>query len=57
MRKVKGLPLSTAIHAKMMTVKIDTLQEATQVSKDPVPASAFEVPAGYNKKDSPFKGR
>lgn len=57
MKKVKGFPLSMGINAKVMMMKIDTLQEATQVSKDPIPASAFEPPAGYRKKDSPFKRR
>jgi hypothetical protein len=55
MRKVKGFPLATRISAKMMMVKMETLTEATEVKKGPIPASAFEVPAGYKKKDSPFK--
>jgi hypothetical protein len=57
MKKIKGFPLSTAINAKILVTKIDTLQEATQVNKDPIPASAFEPPSGYRKKDSPFKRR
>ena len=28
--------------------------EATEIKKGPIPASAFEIPAGYKKKDSPF---
>jgi hypothetical protein len=55
MKKIKGFPLSTAVNAKMMMMKIDTLQEATEVSKAPIAASAFDLPAGYRKKDSPFK--
>ena len=55
MRKVKGFPLATRISAKMMMVKMDTLTEATEVKKGPIPASAFEVPAGYTKKEPPFK--
>jgi hypothetical protein len=55
MRKVKGFPLATRVSAKMMMVKMDTLTEATEVKKGPIPASAFEVPAGYAKKDPPFK--
>jgi hypothetical protein len=57
MKRVKGFPLSMGISAKMMMVKIDTLSEATEVKKDPIPASVFEVPAGYKKKDAPFKKR
>jgi hypothetical protein len=57
MRKIKGFPLSTGINAKMMMIKIDTLSEATEVRKGPIPASAFDAPPGYRKKDSPFKKR
>jgi hypothetical protein len=57
MKKIKGFPLSMGISAKMMMVKIDTLSEATEVKKDPIPASVFETPVGYKKKDAPFKKR
>ena len=55
MRKVKGFPLATRITAKMMMIKMDTYTEATEVRKGAIPASAFEVPAGYKKKEAPFK--
>jgi hypothetical protein len=55
MSKVKGFPLGTRVSAKLMMVKMDTLTEATEVKKGPIPASAFEVPAGYTKKEPPFK--
>lgn len=55
MRKVKGYPLATRMSTKMMMMKMDTYTEATEVKKGAIPASAFEVPAGYKKKDSPFK--
>jgi hypothetical protein len=29
--------------------------EATEVRTGAIPATAFEVPAGYKKKDSPFR--
>jgi hypothetical protein len=54
MKKIKGFPISTGINAKMMMLKIDTLSEATDVQKGSLPVSAFEVHAGYKKKDSPF---
>jgi len=57
MKKINGMPLSTAIHTKMMGMSMDTLSEATEVRKGPIPASAFDIPAGYKKKDSPFKGK
>jgi uncharacterized protein DUF4412 len=55
MRKVKGFPLATRVSAKMAMVKMNTLTEATEVKRGPIPASAFEVPAGYTKKEAPFK--
>jgi hypothetical protein len=55
MRKVKGFPLATRVSAKIMMIKMDTLTEATEVKKGAIPASAFDVPAGYKKKDAPFK--
>jgi hypothetical protein len=54
MKRVKGFPLSTGINAKIMMLKIDTLSEATDVKTGSIPASAFDIPAGYRKKDSPF---
>jgi hypothetical protein len=57
MKKIKGFPLSTGINTKVMMIKIDTLVEATEVKKDPIPPTAFDPPAGYKKKDSPFKKR
>lgn len=54
MKKVQGYPLSLAMNAKMMMFKINTLTEATEVKKGPIPASAWEVPAGYKKTKSPF---
>jgi hypothetical protein len=57
MKKIKGFPLSTGINAKVMMLKIDTLSEATEVNTGSIPASAFDIPAGYKKKDSPFNKR
>lgn len=54
MKKIKGFPLATSIDSKMMMFKQQVLTEATEVKKGPIPASAFEVPAGYKKKQSPF---
>jgi hypothetical protein len=55
MAAIKGLPLATTISAKMMMVKMEIKSEATEVRKGAIPASAFEVPAGYKKKNPPFK--
>jgi hypothetical protein len=34
--------------------RTETVSEATEVHKGKIPASVFEVPAGYRKKDSPY---
>jgi hypothetical protein len=54
MRKVRGYPLSLAMHVKMEELKQETLNEATEVKTGAIPAAVFEVPADYTKKKSPF---
>ena len=55
MKKIKGVQLATGMNYKVMGKKVDTLSEATEVRRGPIPASAFAIPAGYKQKDSPFK--
>ena len=55
MKKIKGFPLVSEMDADMGMVRIQVESEATEVRKGAIPASAFEVPAGYKKKASPFK--
>ena len=55
MKKIKGYPIATDMDADMGMVKIQTSSEATEVKKSPIPASTFDIPAGYAKKPSPFK--
>jgi hypothetical protein len=40
---------------KIVMVKSDITSEATEIRKGPIPDSTFEFPAGYKKKDTPFK--
>src|SRR5438046_5481356 len=54
MKKIKGYPLSVEIDMNMGTMKQHTVSEATEVRKGPIPASTFEIPAGYKKKPSQF---
>jgi Domain of unknown function (DUF4412) len=54
MRKVRGYPLSLAMHVKMQEMKQETLTEVTEVEKGGIPPAAFEIPADYTKKKSPF---
>jgi hypothetical protein len=55
MKKIKGVPIAMHSSIKIMMVKSDITSEATEIRKGPIPDSTFEVPAGYKKKDSPFK--
>jgi len=57
MKKINGFPLATTMDYKMMMVPQQTLTEATEVRRGPIEASAFQVPAGFRKVDSPFKRR
>ncbi len=54
MRKVPGFPLALAMHVKTESMKQETLSEATEVKKSPIPAAIFEIPADFVKKKSPF---
>lgn len=55
MKKVKGYPIALDMDVDMGMAKISTTTEATEVKKGPIPASTFDLPAGYAKKPSPFK--
>jgi hypothetical protein len=55
MKKIKGFTLAETTSLKMMGQSLQTSSEATEVKKGPIPASAFEVPAGYKKAESPYK--
>jgi len=55
MRKLKGMPLAMGVNAKTMMLKQETFTEAVEVRKGSVPPSAFEIPVGYKKKESPFR--
>jgi uncharacterized protein (DUF2141 family) len=55
MKKIKGFPLAMTASVNLMMIRQDVRSEATEVKKGPVAASVFAVPAGYTKKDTPFK--
>jgi hypothetical protein len=54
MKKIKGFPLSTAFIVRTPMSRTETVSEATEVRKGAIPASTFELPAGYKKAKSPF---
>ena len=54
LQKVKGMPLSTVTTIKVMGKTFTTTKLATEVKTGAVPASAFEIPAGYKLVKSPL---
>jgi hypothetical protein len=55
MKKIKGFPVAMNTAVSVGPMKIRAEQEATEIRKGAIPASSFAVPAGYKKKNSPFK--
>lgn len=55
MKKIKGYPLALDMDMNMGMAKMKTSSEAIEVKRGAIPASTFEIPAGYEKKPSPFK--
>ena len=55
MKKVKGLPVAMNTTVNLMAMKMQLTSEVTEVRKGAIPATAFQVPAGYKKKDAPFR--
>jgi hypothetical protein len=49
MKKIDGMPLKTVTTVKMMNMETKSTTVATEVRKGPIPASTFEVPAGYKQ--------
>ncbi len=49
MKKIDGMPLKTVSTMKMMNVEMKTTSVVTSVEKGTIPASTFEVPAGYKQ--------
>jgi Domain of unknown function (DUF4412) len=53
MKKIQGFPLARTTTFQMMGKTSTNGSEAIEVKQGPVPASAFEIPAGYKLVDSP----
>jgi hypothetical protein len=54
MKKIQGFALGRTTEIQMMGKSNTTTSEAVEVKQGPVPASAFEIPAGYKLVDSPM---
>ncbi len=55
MKEIDGYPLYTKTDVGIMGMNIQSVSEATEVRKGPIPADVFEPPAGYKKKKSPYE--
>jgi hypothetical protein len=55
MSGMQGYPLSAVTNVKVLGKSSSTSTEVTEVKKGPIPASAFEIPAGYKQVESPMK--
>jgi uncharacterized protein DUF4412 len=53
-KKMKGYPLAVTTTVDIMGRKSVTASEVVEVKHSPIPASAWEIPAGYTKVDSPL---
>lgn len=53
LKKVEGFPLGMDMESKVMGIDLQTSSEAVSVDLGSVPASAFEIPAGYKERKPP----
>jgi hypothetical protein len=54
MKDMKGYPLAVTTTTTMMGRPTTTVTEVVEIKRGPVPASAWQVPAGYTKVDNPM---
>jgi hypothetical protein len=55
MQKLKGYPIATTTSTNIMGRRSSMTNEVTAVNYGAIPASAWAIPAGYTKIDSPMK--
>ena len=55
MAAIKGYPVATSMTIDVMGNKTTTESEVIEISHAAIPASTWEVPAGYSKIDNPMK--
>ena len=54
LKAMKGYPVASAMEMDIMGTKSNTQSEVVEVRRGPIPASAWEVPAGYTKIENPM---
>jgi hypothetical protein len=52
-KEMNGFPLSSNVTMKIMGKSMNSTSEVVEVKKGAIPASAFDLPGGYKKVDSP----
>jgi hypothetical protein len=55
MKQMNGLSLATTTTTTVLGKSTTSSAEVTEIKKGPVPASAWDLPAGYRQGPSPFK--
>jgi hypothetical protein len=55
MKKISGFPLKTVTTMKMMGNEMKTTKVVTSIEKGAIPASVFEIPAGYKRVEAKLK--
>jgi hypothetical protein len=53
-KKIDGYPLKQVMVMNMMGMKMTTTKETTSVEKGAIPASTFDIPAGYKASEAKF---
>jgi hypothetical protein len=54
LKAMKGYPVASAMVMDMMGQKTTTESEVVEVRRGAIPASAWEIPAGYTKIENPM---
>jgi hypothetical protein len=54
MKEMRGYPMAVTTSTNMMGRTMNLSTEVVEVKKGPIPASAWDVPAGYRKVDNPM---
>lgn len=54
MKSIKGFPVATSSTVEAGPMKMTTSSEVTEVHREPIPASIWEVPAGFMQVDNPM---
>ena len=53
-KDMKGFPMASTSTTNVLGHSSTTSSEVTEVKRGPIPASAWQVPAGYRKVENPM---